>query len=265
MVRIALCIGALVTLSVVTACDRSPTAEDATPAAPTADNSASASASATDGGSLQAELDQRKASFEESAPEGLAATYDQGVRDVAESGVVDSAKQVGDQAPEFELPSANGEPVLLTELLESGPVVLVWYRGGWCPYCNIQLKAYQQRLDAFNEAGATIVAISPQDVEHTSETTQNLGVEFVMLSDLENAAASDYGLLYTLPDEITERLGDRLAAFNDGNRDQLPLAATYVVGSDGVIRYAHIQADYRVRAEPDDVLESVRQLQSDEG
>ncbi|MEM1165745.1 MAG: peroxiredoxin-like family protein [Planctomycetota bacterium] len=212
--------------------------------------------------SLQARLDARRAEFSATASEALKITFNEGVREVGESGVLDSAKKVGDAAPNFTLPNAVGESVELASLLEQGPVVLTWYRGGWCPYCNIQLAAYQEILGDFKALGAHLVAISPETPDHSLDTKQKNELEFHVLSDVGHTVAASYGLAYTLPQGVQDAFKGRLdlPAFNGDDSWQLPLSATYVIDRAGVVRYAFLDADYRIRAEPAAVLEAVRAL-----
>ena len=193
------------------------------------------------------ELTQLKEQFAKKAPPGLVGVYEKGVEDVRTSGVMDKAIKVGDKAPAFDLPDATGKTVKLADLLAKGPVVLTWYRGGWCPYCNIQLRGLQKELPAFNAAGATVVAVSPETPDNSLTTAEKNKLAFVVLSDKGNRVARQYGVAYTLPAAVAASFKGRLdlAKFNGDDSNELPLAATYVVGPDGVVRYAFVDADYR--------------------
>ena len=167
------------------------------------------------------------------------------------------AKAVGDTAPDFELPDARGGTVTLARLLRDGPVVLVFYRGAWCPYCNLQLRAFQGSLGAIEAAGATLVAVSPQTPDNSLSFAEKEGLGFTVLSDLHNTVARDYGLVFRQADAPTatqQRLGIDLAKVNGDDSYELPTAATFVIDTGGVIRYRSISADYRWRVGPDEVL-----------
>jgi peroxiredoxin len=196
------------------------------------------------------------------APASVLETYEAGIRDVAETGILDKVIKVGARAPEFALPDAEGQIVALSELTATGPVVLAWYRGRWCPYCNTQLKAYEERLPEFRALGATVVALSPQKAEQSARTAEAGGLEFALLSDAASKVAESYGLRYTLPERLREAFKGRLnlAEFNAENPDELPLAATIVVDRAGIVHAVWAEADYRNRAEPDDVLKVLREL-----
>jgi len=182
---------------------------------------------------------------------------------IASTGVLDRAKKVGDAAPPFTLADAQGGEFSLEESLKKGPVVLTWFRGEWCPYCNKQLIAMQERLAEFDALGATVVAISPQNADHSASTIEKDGVKFHMLSDSEFKVGEKYGVRYELPPAMKEQLKKYkldLSKYNGGEGDALPLTATYVIDQQGVIRYAFLDADYTKRASPDELLAEVRKL-----
>lgn len=213
--------------------------------------------------SLQDQLDARKEAFAKKAPKDLKEAFAQGLREVAESGVLERAKQVGAKAPDFTLPNAAGGEVSLYRLLEAGPVVITWYRGGWCPYCNIQLRAMQQVLPQLKQAGANLVAISPEKPDHALNTVQKESLDFHVLSDVGNKVARQYGVVYGLPEAVAAKFKGMidLAAYQgEAHAGQLPLSATYVVNQAGEITYAFLDADYKKRAEPAEILEHVREL-----
>lgn len=211
---------------------------------------------------LQEALDARKAEFEKGAPEEVKRDYDEGVRIVGASEVMETALKKGDKAPDFELQDATGESVRLSALLDKGPVVLTWYRGGWCPYCNIQLQAYQKSLAEFEGMGATLVALSPEKPDHSLTTKEKNELEFVVLSDTGNRVAGQYGIAYALPEVVVDRFKGRLdlPEINTTGDWSLPLSATYVVDRDGTIVYAFVDEDYRKRAEVDAIVEALRGL-----
>jgi peroxiredoxin len=209
---------------------------------------------------LQAQLDAKRAEFEAKASPEQLAVYNKGVEDVAASSVMQTALRVGAKAPDFELPNATGQRVKLADLLKQGPVVLTWYRGGWCPYCNIQLHAYQEVLADIESAGGKLVAISPELPDQSLSTREKNALKFEVLSDSGNAVARSYGLAYRLPDDLIARFKGRLdlPKFNGDESWELPLGATYVVARDGTITYAFVDADYRKRAEPAAIVVAVK-------
>lgn len=210
--------------------------------------------------SLAAMLEARRESFNAEAPAERRELYERGIEQVRESGVLERAKSVGDRAPMFRLPAADGGSIGLASLLTEGPVVIVWYRGGWCPYCNIQLQAWQSSLDDLDAAGGTLVAISPETPDNSLTTREKNELAFHVLTDAGNGVARAFGIVYTLPRPIQQQFneGFGLNRWNADESGELPLSATYVIGRDGVVRYAHLDADYRNRAEPSEVIAAVR-------
>ncbi|UKY51632.1 peroxiredoxin-like family protein [Streptomyces inhibens] len=184
-------------------------------------------------------------------------------RDLAASGQADRALQVGDTAPHFSLPTATGETVNLDTLLSAGPVVLTFYRGAWCPYCNFALRALQEQTDAIAAHGAQLVAVSPQIPDESLTLAEKHALTFPVLSDLGCDTAKQYGLSFDLPDDLAavyDSFGFDLQRVNGGHPRTLPLPATYVIDRDATIRWAFIDTDYTTRAEPSDVLAALDAL-----
>ncbi|WP_293372353.1 peroxiredoxin-like family protein [Nevskia sp.] len=177
----------------------------------------------------------------------------------------DRALKAGERAPNFRLPDANGRMVELDDLRARGPVVLVFYRGQWCPYCNLELRAYQQLLPAFDEAGTTLVAISPQTPDHSLSTVEKNALAFPVLSDVGSNVARAYGLAFDLDDEMqrlySDFFGNDLSRYNGSGAISgwtLPLPATYLVGRDARIQLAHVDVDYRRRLDPLQLFERLQ-------
>ena len=170
---------------------------------------------------------------------------------------------IGDPAPTFVLPDALARPVYLAERLSDGPVVLNFYRGGWCPYCNIELRAYQALLPRITELSASLMAISPQAPDDALTTAEKNELSFDVLSDPGSAVAESFGLAFELSDRLQEvyvGLGNDLAERNAADDWRLPVPATFVIAADGAIAFAHVEADYRERADPDQVIEILERL-----
>lgn len=168
------------------------------------------------------------------------------------------ALQPGDVAPNFRLKDAHGASMELDELLSSGPVVLNFYRGQWCPFCNLELRAYQDKLSQFTALGAQLVAISPQLPDHTLATATKHTLDFRVLSDTGLHVARAFGLAFDFSDDLRRLFLDQwktdLDSWNGEDGWSLPVPATFVIGKDARVKFAHVDPDFRERSDPDEVL-----------
>lgn len=213
--------------------------------------------------SLNAELRTFYQSRREQIPLAVREVMDRAAAELAESGQADRALGVGAQAPRFTLPSASGRSVALEELLAAGPVVLTFYRGAWCPYCNLALKALQRHQAEITACGAQLVAVSPQIPDEAVAVTGKHRLTFEVLSDVGSDVAKQYGLAFDLPEDLAavyDRLGFELERVNGGHAHTLLLPATYVIDRSGEIRWAFVDTDYTTRAEPADILTALEAL-----
>jgi len=157
----------------------------------------------------------------------------------------------------FSLPDQHGRSISSADLLARGPLILSFFRGRWCPFCIAELEAWRDVLPAVKAAGATLVAISPQKVQHNAFTADQHKLAFPLLSDPGNSVANQFGIVYRVPDEqeqLYRRSFVNLPHLNGDESWELPLAATYLVAADGTIKSAFVSADYRERAEPATVI-----------
>lgn len=195
--------------------------------------------------------------FIDSLPDEVRQTVGEAMQRLMSSDVAGNARQIGDTAPDFSLPDVRGGQGQLADFLAHGPVVLSFYRGGWCPFCNLEFKALADILPAINAAGATLVGISPERPEVGQQTVADHGLEFEVLSDVGNLVIRDYGLLMRVDEQMRphyRQWGIDLFAANGDESYELPVPATYVIDRDGVIRAAHVDRDYTSRMEPADIL-----------
>lgn len=211
---------------------------------------------------LQDTLDQKKANFELKASDEKKRIYGEGIASVKQSGIVESALQVGDKAIDFKLKNATGQTVQLYDELKKGPVILTWYRGGWCPYCNITLHYLQEELPNFKKEGASLIALTPETPDSSLSTIEKNELKFAVLSDLNNVVAKKYGIVFTLTPEVAEAYQSSfdLHAYNNSTSNELPMAATYIIDEDGIIQYAFLHEDYRNRAEPSEILKALKRM-----
>lgn len=206
---------------------------------------------------LAQELADYKAGFIARVDPGRVATIEDANEALRATGIERTALQVGAPAPDLVLPDALGQPVRLADLWAQGPLVVVFYRGGWCPYCNLELRAWQRELGRMRSRGIRLMAISAQTPDNSLSTAEKNELAFPVLSDSELTAATAFGIAFELPPALVElyrRVGNDLPTINGNDRWVLPVPATYVIGMDGRIAQAHVDVDYRQRAEPQDVL-----------
>jgi peroxiredoxin len=209
-------------------------------------------------GTLSEELADFRTSWRVRVPADRQALMDQHVAHLAATGIERSAMQVGDLAPAIRLRDQHGEIFDVATLLAKGPVVVTFYRGGWCPFCNLELKAYQAMLPRIAAAGASIVAISPEKPDDAVSTAEKNALRFPVLSDVGQATGRAFGVVYAFTDDVRQVYeGFKLdIPTKNGTPDDwsLPLSATYVIGTDGMILFADTRVDYRERADPLEVL-----------
>ncbi len=214
--------------------------------------------------SLQATLDAYKADFETNkAPPAVVAVMRRVTADLVASGQAERALKAGDRAPAFALADPDGVPVSSADLLAQGPLVLSFYRGVWCPYCNFDLAALEAARGEIEARGARLVAVSPQTPANSRKAQRTGKLGFPILSDTGGAVAAAFGLRWSLPADLRQiytGFGVDLAVFNGDDSWTLPMPARYVIGPDGVIAYAEVNPDYTRRPEPSDLFPTLDRL-----
>jgi peroxiredoxin len=219
--------------------------------------------------SLQDRLDAFKANFESGGPphNAPAAVHEPMRRATAEliaSGDARNALKVGDVAPVFELDDAQTSRLSSTALLAKGPLVVTFYRGFWCPYCNLDLEALQENLGAIHERGASLVAISPQLPANSRAAIREKKLEFPILHDPGNEVAASFGLRFKLPDYLIALYRDGFKldlAVNNGDPSwTLPMPSRFVIQPNGIIAYAEVNPDYTKRPDPSELLPLLERL-----
>jgi peroxiredoxin len=212
---------------------------------------------------LKQDIDAFVAQAASRMPTDLVAEVQASIDDAKRSGIEARARKAGDSAPAFTLPNAHGALVSLADFVHSGPVILVFYRGVWCPYCNLELRAYQQILGEIRAAGGDLVAISPQTPDNSLASIGTNGLEFEVLSDAGAEVAAAFGLAYPVPAAVrrtTAMFGVDIDQVNGAADSRLPITAAYVIGMDRRIALASVDADFRVRLEPAEALAALRAL-----
>src|SRR6201993_786884 len=207
--------------------------------------------------SLKEQLAEYRAGWFKRVPAERQAIMERHIAELR-NGLAKTALKVGDRAPSIKLRNVRGETVDVSALLKKGPVIVTFYRGGWCPYCNLELKAFQDVLPEIKAAGASLVAISPEKPDDTLSTAEKSALAFPVLSDVGQKVGRAFGIVYDFTDELRgayQGLGRDIPALNGTPGEwALPVPATYLVDRDGIIVYAYVNVDYRDRGEPRDVL-----------
>lgn len=181
------------------------------------------------------------------------------------SGQAQRAKKAGEVAPEFILKDPDGKPVASRDLLAKGPLIVSFYRGVWCPYCNFELQALQDALPEFDARGASLVAISPQTAPNSRKSQRDNKLSFPILSDVRSEVADAFGIRFALSDDLValyKSFKNDLPTFNDNPVWVLPMPARYVIGRDGIIAYAEVNPDYTHRPDPSELLPVLDRLRA---
>ncbi|MBO1223327.1 MAG: AhpC/TSA family protein [Candidatus Scalindua sediminis] len=176
----------------------------------------------------------------------------------------DPGLRVGEKAPDFTLVNAFGKEVRLSEQLKKGPVILTFYRGAWCPFCNLELNVLQGSLAHFKKYNASLIAVTPQRPDKSNEQIKKAKYTFEVLSDLDDSVMKSYDLFFEVPQELHELYRNRfnfdITDYNGKGRLGLPVPGTFVISQDGVIRAVYAKTDYKKRMEPEDILEALKMI-----
>ena len=211
------------------------------------------------------QLNETVSTFMSSLPDKDAQIVGASFEKIQASHTGESAITVGETAPDFTLPAATGEPVTLYSKLHEGPVVLNFYRGGWCPFCNLELQALQALLPGIRALGASLIGISPETPDNSLTTAEKHQLEFEVLSDVGNKTTRDYGLIFTVYEEMRPlylKWGLDVPVSNGDDSWELPVPATYVIDTNRVVRAAHVDKDYTKRMEPEQVMAALRNIRA---
>lgn len=212
--------------------------------------------------SLQDKLDAFKADFKAgkppyNAPPEIHPIMERATAELIASGQAGRAIKAGERAPAFVLRDQDNNEVSSAALLQQGPLVVTFYRGVWCPYCNLELQALNEALPQIEALGAREVAISPQTAVNSRKSVRTGQLGFPVLSDVGNETAAAFGLRFALPDylvDLYKALKNDLPAFNGDPSWTLPMPARYVIGTDGIVLYSEVNPDYTQRPDPSEML-----------
>lgn len=213
--------------------------------------------------SLESQLKTRREASAKKVPKDIKKVMNEGVRALRNSELHKRAIGVGKKVPVINFMDLDKKRVSLSDLYEKGPVILTFYRGGWCPYCMLELDAYQKLLDKIQKAGGRVVAVSPDTIKEAKKTLEKRGLGFSVLTDPNNRAAHLFGLAFKVDKgtlDIYQKFGIDLKESQGNDNFELPMPGTYLIDRTGTIRFSFVDPDYTKRAEPEEVLAVLKSL-----
>ena len=212
-------------------------------------------------GSLKDELDSVVEMFGKMAPIEVLEIIFEHIKRLAATEITELSLKEGDLAPDFLLPDTSGQMVSSVDLRAKGPIVVIFFRGGWCDFCQTTLRMIRRYTPMFEARGATVVGISPQTIEYNEETAKKAGLSFPILADDHNEYAQECHLAYEVDDAIRPIYQSRNLTESQGNDSWvLPIPASYVIETDGRVTYSYVDVDFTKRAEPVDILNALPPL-----
>jgi peroxiredoxin len=214
---------------------------------------------------LQDELDALRDECYENTPAHIRRVRQEAIDDLIASGIAERAVHAGALAPEFRLRDADGKAISSCDLLNSGPVLIVFYRGGWCPYCNLDLRAIQAVARELRSSGVSIVAVSQQSAHESRATERRMDLSFPSLVDHGGKLARAFGLRWKLSRDLRAaemESGLDLAVVNGESSWTLPMPARYLISPEGIVEYADISADYSRRGDPSELFPILKPIRA---
>lgn len=215
---------------------------------------------------LQEAIEEMKSNTLSKLPEETLSTIMNATEELIRSGIAEKAKDAGDKISDFALPNARGEEISVSSFLKKGPLVINFYRGAWCPYCNLELKALNDAYPSIKEYGANLISISPNLREKTAQFASENPFQFEILSDEGNRVAGQFGLVFTLVEElrpIYEKFGFSIPDYNGPDNYDIPIPATYIVATDSSIVHAYVNPDYTQRMEATEIVSILQKMKGE--
>ncbi|MDX8365593.1 peroxiredoxin-like family protein [Cytobacillus sp. IB215665] len=211
---------------------------------------------------LQASLDTITRQSKATMPMNAFTVLENSIASLQQAGIANGLP-VGHKARDFTLTNANGNQVNLYEELTKGPIILTFYRGSWCPYCNRQLRAYEEILPDIKKIGGSLIAISPQTPDNSLTIKEKNDLSYEVVSDLKGLTAAKYNVLFDVPQEVKEvynQFGLDLSEYNGGGNWVIPVPSTFMIDETSRIRFSYVNPNYMQRLEPEDLLTALRNL-----
>lgn len=209
---------------------------------------------------LEQQIKELNENLAKQLPTEVLEVFGKSIQDLKAKNIEDSSINIGDKFPDFSLPNTNDKTVELKELLQNGKVIIAFFRGSWCPYCNLELKALQDNLKQITDKNVTLVALSPQTSDYSEELKSNHNLEFELLTDKNNALAKQLGIAFELQNYVIptyNSLGIELSEYNENNNNELPVPAVFVIDTNGSITYKFVDTNYMNRINLQELIEQL--------
>ena len=209
---------------------------------------------------LAKQIEQFNNELATQVPQEVLEAFGKSIEDLQKKNIEEKSIKLGEIMPEFLLPNVKNEIINSNEILKNGKMIIAFYRGSWCPYCNLELKMLQDHLPKIKDKKATVVAISPQSPDNSLTVVEKHNLTFEVLTDTDNLFAKQLGISFELQDFVLpyyQALGIDLMHFNKNNDNSLPVPAVFVIDQNGKIIYKFVDANYMNRIDIDELLQTL--------
>ncbi|AIM36876.1 peroxiredoxin-like family protein [Sphingobacterium sp. SG20118] len=209
---------------------------------------------------LKQQIEELNENLAKQLPTKILEVFGKSIQDLKARNIEEDSIDTGDTFPDFSLPNTNNEIVALKELLKNGKVIVAFFRGSWCPYCNLELKALQDNLKQITNRRTTLIAISPQTPDYSDELRSNHHLDFHLLTDKNNKLAKQIGISFGLQDYVIPvygSLGIELSEYNKNDNNELPTPAIFVIDTNGNITYKFVDTNYMNRINIQELIEQL--------
>lgn len=209
---------------------------------------------------LEQQINELNENLAKQLPTEVLEVFGKSIQDLKAKNMEDSSISVGDKFPDFSLQNTSDKTVALKELLQNGKVIIAFFRGSWCPYCNLELKALQDNLKQITGKNVTLIAVSPQTSDYSEELKINHHLEFELLTDKNNALAKQLGITFELQNYVIptySSLGIELSEYNENNNNELPVPAVFVIDTNSSIVYKFVDTNYMNRINIQELIEQL--------
>ena len=209
---------------------------------------------------LATQIQQFNIELAAQVPQEVLEAFGKSIEDLKTKNIEEKSIKIGETITNFSLKNAKNEVVNSSDILKNGKMIIAFYRGSWCPYCNLELKALQEKISEFKEKNATLVAISPQSPDNSLTIIEKHHLTFEVLTDKDNVFAKQLGIVFELQDFVLpyyHALGIDLSSFNKNADNSLPIPAVFVVNESSKIIYKFADANYMNRIDIDELLKTL--------